>query len=320
MLGNPDLAGKMARFLPVFITNKANRNKLHRIFMEKALGIHREKLLPDFAAETFESWAEKNGKIRSEGEVVLFQTCYIQHNEPEIGKDTVEVLEKNQVQVACVKGLKCCGMPAWEHGDIISLQKQAAENIKILLPLVEKGAKVIAINPTCAMMLRREYPSLVRIEDRESAKKIAEATMDPSEFLWSIRNESRFNTDFKSSPNGKIAYHAPCHLRAQAVGFKGRDLIRKIPNVSVMMTMECCGHNGTFAMKTEGFEASQRIGKKAFDSMKQQASQVWATECPLAAIQFQQHTGTKPLHPISILARAYRENGFENIDKEGNQK
>lgn len=320
MLGNPDLAGKMARVLPVFIANKANRNKLHRIFMEKMLGIHREKLLPDFASETFESWAEKNGKIKSEGEVVLFQTCYIQHNEPEIGKDTVEVLEKNQVQVACVKGLKCCGMPAWEHGDIASLQKQAAENIKILLPLVEKGAKVIAINPTCAMMLRREYPTLVKAEDRENAKKIAEATMDPSEFLWSIRNEPRFNTDFKSSPNGKIAYHAPCHLRAQAVGFKGRDLIRKIPNVSVTITMECCGHNGTFAMKTEGFEASQRIGKKAFDSMKQQAAQLWATECPLAAIQFQQHTGIKPLHPISILARAYRENGFENMSKEGSQK
>jgi len=34
------------------------------------------------------------------------------------------------------------------------------------------------------------------------------------------------------------------------------------------------------------------------------------SDCPLAAIQFQQHAGKKPLHPMSFLARAYREDGF----------
>jgi hypothetical protein len=38
---------------------------------------------------------------------------------------------------------------------------------------------------------------------------------------------------------------------------------------------------------------------------------VWATDCPLAALQFQQHAGRKPMHPMSILARAYRADGFE---------
>ncbi len=321
MLGNPDRAGKLARTLPVFLANKANRNKLNRVLMEKLLKIHREKLLPDFAPETFEKWAEKTGRIKQIGEVVLFQTCYVQHNEPEIGRDTVEVFERNRVEVACVKGLRCCGMPAWEHGDINSLQEQASHNIKLLLPYVEKGTKVVAINPTCAMMLRREYPTLVKSADRENAKKIAEATMDPGEFLWSIRNEERFNTDFKSTPNGKIAYHAPCHLRAQAIGFKGRDLLRKIPGVSVTMTMECSGHNGTFAMKLEGFEVSQRIGKKAFDQMKQQGAEIWATECPLAALQFYQHTGVKPMHPMTILAKAYKDDGFPNrIPNQGEEK
>ena len=66
-----------------------------------------------------------------------------------------------------------------------------------------------------------------------------------------------------------MAYHAPCHLRAQGVGFKGRDLLRKIPGVRIAGTvMECCGHDGTYAMTVEGFEPSQRIGKKAFDGMK----------------------------------------------------
>jgi Fe-S oxidoreductase len=136
--------------------------------------------------------------------------------------------------------------------------------------------------------------------------------MDPCEFLWSIRNEPRFCTDFKSTPpGGAIAYHAPCHLRAQAIGFKGRDLLRKIPGVQIAATvMECCGHDGTYAMTVEGFGPSQRIGTKAFDGMKASGARTWSSDCPLAALQFQQHAGTRPLHPIVILARAYREDGF----------
>jgi Fe-S oxidoreductase len=201
-------------------------------------------------------------------------------------------------------------MPRWEAGDLDNLRKQARTNLDVLTPWVENGAKVLAINPTCSMMLRREYPELVATEDRERARKLGEAVMDPGEYLWSIRNEARFNTAFRSTPGDKVSYHAPCHLRAQAVGFKGRDLLRKIPGVTPGTVTECCGHDGTWAMTVEGFEPSQRIGKKAFEGMQQAEAGVWATDCPLAAIQFAQHAGVKPMHPMSILARAYREDGF----------
>lgn len=311
VLGDPDLAGKAAR-ASLGMANTMNRVGAHRWFMEKVLGVHRKKLLPDFASKTFEAWAASNKKIRLKpgGEAVLFQTCYVQNNEPEIGRDTLEVLEKNKIDIGCMRGLECCGMPAWEHGDLKTLQAHAKHNLDLLLPHVEAGSKVLAINPTCSMMMRREYPELVAIEDRERAKRLAAAVMDPSEFLWSIRNEARFNTDFKSTPGESVAYHAPCHLRAQAVGFKGRDLLRKIPGVVPTSVQECCGHDGTFAMTLEGFEPSQRVGRLAFEGVKAADAQVWATDCPLAAIQFAQHAGKKPMHPMSILARAYREDGF----------
>ena len=310
-LGNPDIAGMLAR-LSLGIANFMNRLPIQRWVMEKLLGIHRLKKLPDFASSTFEKWAEREGLIqgRKNCEVVLFQTCYVQNNEPEIGRDTIAVMRKNRVDVQCVRGLQCCGMPRWEAGDIENLRAQAKVNLRKLLPYVESGAKVVAINPTCSMMLRREYPELVSPEDRENAKKVAAAIMDPSEYLWSIRNESRFSTDFKSTPGSSVGYHAPCHLRAQAVGFKGRDLLRKIPGVVPKTVTECCGHDGTYAMKLEGFEPSRRIGERAFSGMKASESKVWATDCPLAAIQFEQHAGVRPMHPMTILARAYREDGF----------
>ena len=314
VLNDPDGAAAMAR-ASFGMANLMNRVRPFRVLLEKTVGVHRDKLLPDFAAEPFDRWADKQGLIQPEpgGEVVLFQTCFVQHNEPQLGKDALYVLKRNGVDARVVRGLRCCGMPAWEQGDLESLRAQASHDLDLLMPFVDLGAKVLVINPTCSMMMRREWPHLLEGEDRARAGKLAPAVMDLSEFLWTIRDQPRFSTDFKSTPpGGRVAYHAPCHLRAQGVGFKGRDLLGKIPGVTVSGTvMECCGHDGTFAMTVEGFEPSARLGKKAFDGMAAAQAETWASDCPLAAIQFQQHAGKKPLHPLTLLARAYRGEGFE---------
>ena len=321
VLGDPDGSAKLAR-MSFGMANTMNRVKFHRVMMEKVLGIHRDKDLPDFSAQTFETQAESKDLMTKENpETILFQTCYVQNNEPEIGFDTLEVLKHNDVECGCVKGLECCGMPSWEQGDLESLRKHAKHNINKLLPHVEKGSKVLALNPTCSMMMKREYPELLEGSDREAAQKLADAVQNPTEYLWDIRKEERFKRDFKSTPGDKVAYHAPCHLRTQGAGFRGRDLIRMIPGVKPQLTMECCGHDGTYAMKTESFEASIRIGEKSFSSMKEAGAEVWATDCPLAAIQFNQHAGKKPMHPMTILAKAYREDGFPTkIEPEENEE
>jgi Fe-S oxidoreductase len=313
VLNDPDTAGKLAR-ASLGMANVMNRARPFRVLLEKAAGVHRDKLLPDFAAQAFDDWAEAHGHVKPEpgGEAVLFQTCFVQHNEPEIGKDALAVLARSGVDVRVVKGLACCGMPAWEHGDLEAVRAQAHRDLALLMPFVERGAKVLVVNPTCSMMMRREWPHLLEGEDRARAEKLASAVMDVSEFLWSIRNEPRFDAAFKSAPpGGKVAYHAPCHLRAQGVGFKGRDLCRRVPGVTITgSVIECCGHDGTYAMTVEGFGPSQRVGARAFEGMKAADAEVWVTDCPLAAIQFQQHAGRKPLHPMTFLARAYREDGF----------
>jgi Fe-S oxidoreductase len=311
ILANPDRTAWFAR-ASLGLANLMNRFGPNRWLLEKLLGIDRRKWLPRFAGTTFEAWARRSGRLGRPpgGEVVLFQTCYVQNNAPEIGQDTVAVLEHNRVDVRCAAQLRCCGMPAWEKGDLDAVQTAAAHNLRILSPFVVAGAKVVAINPTCSMMLRREYPELVAPAERQAAARVAAATMDPSEFLWSIREEPRFNTNFRSAPEGAIAYHAPCHLRAQAMGYRARDLLRKLPGGKPVVVTECSGHDGTYAMTVEGFAPSRRIGEKAFAGMHAVEASVWATDCPLAALQLAQHAGVAALHPMTILARAYRGDGF----------
>jgi Fe-S oxidoreductase len=50
-------------------------------------------------------------------------------------------------------------------------------------PYVERGAKVVAINPTCSMMMRREWPTLLEGSDRSRAERLAKLVVDPSELL-----------------------------------------------------------------------------------------------------------------------------------------
>ncbi len=83
MLEDPDRAGALAR-ASFGVANVMNRVSIHRWFMEKLIGIDRRKLLPEFAQTTFEAWARGAGLMDKGvgGEVILFQTCYVQANEP----------------------------------------------------------------------------------------------------------------------------------------------------------------------------------------------------------------------------------------------
>jgi Fe-S oxidoreductase len=56
LLGDPDTAGSLAR-ATLGLANTMNRVGVHRWFLEKVVGIHREKQLPDFARTTFLRWA-----------------------------------------------------------------------------------------------------------------------------------------------------------------------------------------------------------------------------------------------------------------------
>lgn len=316
MLANPDKIGRQGTLLPV-LSNAVNKNSLFRTLMEKAFGIHREKQLPEFYSPTFEAWFEKHtdGRRETTGkrQMVLFQTCFVNYNAPEIGRDAVNVLSHQECGVACPK-MNCCGMPALDSGDIDFAIEQARRNVQTLLPYVEKGYLVAVINPTCSLMLRQEYPVLLDNkqdpEMAEAALKVAAATRDLSEYLFELRQAGELKEDYQSTPAGNVAYHVPCHLKKQNIGFRARDLMRRIPKVKIRLVDRCSGHDGTWAMKTEFFELSMKNGQAAFEEMKEAEAEVWASDCPLAAIQFEQATGKKPLHPIQVLARALRPDGF----------
>jgi Fe-S oxidoreductase len=305
VLSRPEMLGKMAGMC-AGAANWANRQPMMRVGLEAVLGIHRDKILPEFHSETFEEWYRKQPVPAGDpNKVILFHTCSVNYNNPQIGKDAVEVFSRSGISLGCPKQ-NCCGMPALEAGDVELAKRMARNNVEALYPHVQAGKKVVAIDPTCSYMLRREYPEMVGTPE---AKQVAEATYDLCEYLFELKKQGQFNREFASTP-GRVAYHLPCHLKAQNIGYRSRDMMRLIPGTTVTLVEQCSGHDGTWAMKKEFFPLSMLTGKKAFEEMAEAQGDVLASDCPLASIQFEQALGKRPIHPIQVLARAYRPDGF----------
>jgi Fe-S oxidoreductase len=315
VLSHPELVGKIGG-LTAPLANWANRQPWMRAILERTLGIHRDKILPTFYAQTFKDWLSRQPQPAGDtGKAVLFATCFVNHYHPQLGKDVIEVFAKNGISLSCPEQ-NCCGMPAMEAGDLKLAIKLARRNVTSLYPHVVAGKKVLAINPTCSFMIRREYPELVGTRE---ARAVAGATHDLCEYLWELKQRGQFNRDFRSTP-GNVAYHLPCHLKAQNIGFRSRDLMRLIPGTSVKLVDHCSGHDGTWAMKKEFFPLSMLAGKKAFEEMEAAQADVLVSDCPLAAVHFDQALGRRPMHPVQVLASAYREDGFPQCVPSNSQK
>jgi Fe-S oxidoreductase len=318
MLSSPDEIGPVASKLAP-IVNFANKNPANRLLMEKLVGVHREKILPTFHAETFERWFRKNigqASFTAEGavqgaaqgggdlKVALFHTCVVNYNEPQIGKAAVRALQKNDVEVCDPPGQRCCGMPYVDAGRIDAALGHFQDNVKLLLPYVRQGYDIVVPEPSCGMMLKKEYADYLLGEERNEALEVSKRVYDLSEYLIKLNNAGRLNKDFKVDL-GRVAYHQPCHLKYQAIGAKSIELLKLAGAQVVFIDKGCSGHDGTWAMKKEYFDMAQKVARGLHRGVKESGADIVATDCSLAGLQIRQGTGRATIHPIEALAKAY---------------
>jgi glycerol-3-phosphate dehydrogenase subunit C len=301
-LGQVDAIGRLGSlFAPLM--NWLNRNSLNRWLMEKTIGIHRSRILPVYAAETFRRWFDKRASSRLSGaekKVVLFYTCSVNFNETEVGKACVRVLEKNSVEVQCPEQ-RCCGMPFLDGGDIERTKSNAKANVDSLHAWTAKGYDVVVPGPTCSYVLKQEYPWLLK---SDAAQAVAAKTFDICEYLMSLHSEGKLDTRFVR-PAGKIAYQMPCHLRAQNIGYKSRDLMQLIPETNVQTYEKCAAIDGTWGLKQQYFDLSLKVAEPLLREIRDGKPDLTVSDCVLAGLQIQQGTQKKPLHPVQVLEMAY---------------
>jgi glycerol-3-phosphate dehydrogenase subunit C len=301
-LGNVDAVGALGCAVAP-LSNWANSFGPQRALMEAVIGIDRTRNLPKFHHKTFARWfRERGGGKRKDGpKVALFFSCSVNYNEPQVGRDAVSVLEKNACAITCPEQV-CCGMPYLDGGDLDGAVKNARRNLESLAAAVAAGAAVVVPQPTCSYVLKTEYPMLV---PGEAAERVAGATQDIFEYLAGRKQEGTLDTEFPGRRLGTIAYQMPCHLRAQNMGFKTRDVLQLVPGTKVTVVEKCTAMDGTWGMKKEYYPISLVYAKKAVKEMEAARPETFMTDCTLSALQIETVRGEKPAHPIALLREAY---------------
>ena len=313
LLTSTDLVGRLAG-IPVVAqaVNAANRNKAVRRAMDKIGGIHADAVVPEYHADTLRKRAKRRHapELQAEpaastrGRVALFATCYGNYNAPGLGEDLIKVFEHNGIPVRLAERERCCGMPKLELGDLEAVARLKEENIPVLARLVDEGWDIVAPVPSCVLMFKQELPLMYPGD--EDVKKVRNAIFDPFEYLMLRHGAGRLRTDF-NRPLGKVAYHVPCHLRVQNLGFKTRDVLGLVPGTEFEIIERCSGHDGTYAVKSESHEVSMKICRPVVSRVQNADADHYASDCPMAGHQIENglRDGRKPEHPLSLLRMAY---------------
>jgi glycerol-3-phosphate dehydrogenase subunit C len=312
LFSRPDALARLAQPL-ASVANFVNTLPIARFALSKALGVSARKELPKYASRTFTEWFEARRAPAPIGtpvaKVVLFPTCSVEWNRPEIGKAAVAVLEHNRVEVA-VAYPGCCGMPLFDVGDLAGAGETRGAFVAKMKEWVDRGFTIVTPGPSCSLMIKKEYPWLEKRLGAEGAppaptetQAVAARTRDLFEFLCELKAKGLLALDFPNAPKS-IAYHLPCHLKVQNMGYRSRDILAAT-GAAVTMVEKCSGHDGTWAMKVEYFDESMKVGKKLFDGLAAVEADVIASDCALAAIQIHQGMNVEAKHPIEVLRDAY---------------
>lgn len=315
-LAKTDRNGKLAAWVaPVANWASSTDNKLTRPLLSKYAGLHPEAELPDYHSRTFAGLAksvvpEVNRDAPAFGrKAVLYATCFVNYNGPDVGLAARAVLAMNGVETEVVYP-GCCGMPKLELGQISQVAASARNVARELQPWIAKGYDVIALVPSCALMVKFEWPLI--LPDDPAVLALSRATSDISEYIVAIARKEGLAPGLTPIEGG-MAVHISCHSRAQNMGQKAAEMLKLLPEADVQVMERCSGHGGSWGFKQQFFETALKVGRPVARTTKESGKAFVTSECPLAGVHIRQGVdklgdGAKPTlvtHPIQLFARSY---------------
>jgi L-lactate dehydrogenase complex protein LldE len=201
--------------------------------------------------------------------VQLFVTCLVDTFFPETGEAMVNVLRRCGVSVDFPAGQTCCGQPPFNAGLRADARSMAQHTIKVF---EDSAADVIIPSGSCATMVRQSYLELFE-RDKDwypRAKALAARTYEFTEYLVDVLGV----TDVGARWEGKLAYHASCHLnRHLGVDRQPRALLAAVHGAEIVelpVSDDCCGFGGVFSV--EHPELSAELLKRKISNLETSTS------------------------------------------------
>ena len=309
-LAETDRNGRLAAWAAGLL-NALLRRRVVRWLMERCAGIHRRADLPRYAWRPLvRRWRARPPAVQagSGRKAALYATCFVNYNTPGVGEAALSVLARNGVDTVLAYP-RCCGMPQYEQGDVERVRGTAIRTARELAPLIDEGRTVVALTPSCALMLKSEWPALA--PDDPAVGRLAAHARDIDEYVVEIADAGDLAPGLGPLPGG-VTVHLACHSRAQNVGPKAAQMLRLIPGTEVSVVERCSGHGGLWGMKKRWFDTAVKQGRNAVNAAIRADRPHLAAACPLAGLHLSQSMRRKGApapparHPIELVADSYR--------------
>ncbi len=172
--------------------------------------------------------------------IALFVTCLADSLYPEVGRATVDVLERLGHEVVFPDGQTCCGQMHVNSGH----RDEAARLARRFVETFSECEVVVAPSSSCVGCVRELYPDL--LGERPA---VLDRVLELSELLVDRLGVEDVGAAFPH----RVAYHPTCHsLRVTRVGDAPLRLLGSVRGLELREVRdadECCGFGGTFAIK-----------------------------------------------------------------------
>ena len=296
----------MAPFAP--LANAVMRSRVFKWFASRFLGIHPSRSLPELAEETFISWWHKRQRRRekptsaSRGPVILFPDTFLTYNDPQLGKDTVRLLEAAGYEVIVAEERVCCGRPLLSKGLLKEAKKNAEHNVRLLAPYARQGIPIIGVEPSCILTMKDEYPDLVEGED---ARIVAQQCITIDEFLADLLAREPDALHFRP-PDRPVYVHGHCHQKALVGTRPTLDLLRTAGFEVYEIDAGCCGMAGSFGYEKEHFDLSLKIAEDRLLPALREAPEDAIVVADGTSCRHQIHdlSEREGVHVVQVLAEA----------------
>ncbi len=222
---------------------------------KKAAGMPHQRVIPAFAAETFQSWFRKRvPRVTNGPKVLLWPDTFNNHFFPETAQAAVEVLESAGYQVEVPRGHVCCGRPLYDYGFLDKAIRYLDRNLQVLGPHVEAGTPVVVLEPSCCSVFRDELNGLM--PERDLAHRVMENTFTLSEFL---EQKARY-TPPRLQREALVQGH--CHHKAIMRLDEEEQVMKKMGLDFEILTSGCCGMAGSFGYEADKYDVSLACGER----------------------------------------------------------
>jgi FAD/FMN-containing dehydrogenase/Fe-S oxidoreductase len=237
---------------------------LSSALIKLAMGFSLERSIPQVNFTSLETWFQRYKKKHpqtglSQGQVYLFADEFTNHNEVELGKKTIHLLNRLGYGVSIPTGI-VSGRSFISKGMLVEAKVLANKNVAELAPLISSEHPFIGVEPSALLTFRDEIPALVDAERREMAEKLKPNCLLIDEFIAREFKAGRISANSFHGTQQKILLHGHCHQKSIA-GLTATRIALSIPSqyeVELLPT-GCCGMAGSFGYEKKHYKLSQQI-------------------------------------------------------------